>query len=539
MKAKLLFISILLVLAAGTAQAGKLGMTDRLGGTYVVSFSTQYGYVKVFLPDDMVGGDTVSASIFSYPEGANESVKNKNLAVLKSYRIHTDVQSASIQAGRITINIPRNMSGSSLRVTLRDGSNRELGYSSALVKLPDSYADRPETPSAFDFETPLIGQSGRLVEIKGPFDGDFATTELTIRGKPAHVISESPRKLVFEAPADLSGSAEIVLNENGVVVKRPFTSLRVVKIGEESSSTVSGVVPKGYSAEAPEAIAPATQIIEETVSTEVISSEPGITEQELPLDSAGVQEEIVQEQIQIETYTQPVNGSDKAQIALLLDTQLNLPLRGAATLVKAEKVDTVVLREVDITEKTESDEQLSVKSHGEEIIEEDILVGEKKDIPSFQKKDISASPRSTNTEGSSYSSKELIERIYESTREDWDKSPPEVSGQPVTGTNVYGKSVREGDVTKSPADNTSFNDRGKYTVQVASFKDPGAAKSFAEKLERKGYRVSVTEAEIAGKGRWSRVRVGKFLTKEQARDYGNRLKREEPGIKSVFITQFN
>ncbi len=536
MKAKLLFISILLVLAAGTAQAGKLGMTDRLSGTYVVSFSTQYGDVKVLLPDDMAGGDTVSASVFSYPEGTNESVKSKNLAVLKSYNIHTDVQSASVQAGRITINIPRNMSGSSLRVTLRDGGNRGLSYSSALVKLPDSYADRPETPSAFDFETPLIGQSGRLVEIKGPFDGDFATTELTIRGKPAHVISESPRKLVFEAPADLSGSAEIVLNENGVVVKRPFTSLRVVKIGEESSSTVSGVVPKGYSVEAPEAIAPAktgpaTQITEETVSTALISSEPGIIEQELPLDSAGVQEEIVQEEIQIETYAQPVNGSDKARIALLLDTQLNLPLRGAATLVKAEKVDTVVLREVDITEKTGSDEQLSVKSHGEEIIEQDILVVEKKDI--------SAVTRSTKIDDSSYSSKELIERIYESTREDWDKSPPEVSGQPVTGTNVYGESVREGDVPKSPADDTSFSDRGKYTVQVASFKDPGAAKSFADKLERKGYRVSVTEAEIAGTGRWSRVRVGKFLTKEQARDYGNRLKREEPGIKSVFITQFN
>ena len=223
MKGKCLTLLVLILFAAYSAQAEKLGMTDRLSGTYVVTFNTTHGDVKVFLPDDMSGGDTVTAAIFAYP-GASGDV-----SVLNRYKIHTDIESAAVSSGRIKINIPNNMSGSSLRVTLRDESNREISYSSAAVKLPDSFADRPESPTPFDFETPLIGQAGRLIEIKGPFDGDAATTKLTVGGKPAYIIAESPRKVVFEAPDGVSGSSEIVLDEKGVVVKRPFTSLRVVK----------------------------------------------------------------------------------------------------------------------------------------------------------------------------------------------------------------------------------------------------------------------------------------------------------------------
>lgn len=539
MKLKVFFVLILLVFTAAGVSAVKLGMTDRLSGTYVVTFNTSHGDIKVFLPDDMAGGDTVSASIFAYPEGANNS------SVLNSYKIHTDVQSASVQEGRITINIPRNMSGSSLRVTLRDESNREISYSSAAVKLPDSFTDGPETPTPFDFETPLIGQAGRLIEIKGPFDGDFSTTELTIGGKPAHVISESPRKLIFEAPPGLSGSAEIVLNEKGVLVKRPFTSLRVVKIGEESTSTASGIVPKGYRSHEPATVSPVQtqsppQITEETVVTEVTSTEPGIVEEELSIDGTGVQEEILLEQSPKGSYAQPGRAPVNAEIALLLDAQLNAPLEGGANLIKAEKIDTVVLRKADTSEEfeeTESGEQLTVKSYESEIIEEDILVTEKKAPPLVRKKDPPAAPRSTDTDDASYSSKELIERIYESTRDDWDKPPPEVSGREKVDTNKNREPVSRAEATKIPSGDSSPQGRGKYTVQLASFKDPAAAGSFAQKLERKGYKVRVTTADVPGKGRWSRVSVGAFPTKGQAIEYGNWLKRKEPGVKSVYITQ--
>ncbi|MEZ4547238.1 MAG: hypothetical protein R3B51_05740 [Thermodesulfobacteriota bacterium] len=50
--------------------------------------------------------------------------------------------------------------------------------------------------------------------------------------------SESPRKLVFESPADVAGTVDLVLNEQEVVVNRPYTCLQVVKIDERGVSPV-------------------------------------------------------------------------------------------------------------------------------------------------------------------------------------------------------------------------------------------------------------------------------------------------------------
>ena len=515
MKAKGIFISIILVFTACGAIAQKLGMTDRLGGTYVVSFKTPEGEIKVFLPDDMSGGDTVSAAVFAYPDAGKDTL-------LKSYKIHTDYQSAPVSSGRITLNVPRNMSGSSLRVTLRDADNREISYSTAAVKLPDTLAERPENPTPFDFETPLVGQSGRLAEIRGPFDGDFATTGLSIGGRPAHVVSESPRKLVFEVPADIPGQAEIVLSESGVTTKRPFTALRVVKIGDESAGASSGVVPEGYTAGASQS----TIAVEENITAEVVekeptadvpSSEPGLIEEELQVETIAPGETVS------ETHSDPGSISSNAGVAVILQAQLNLPLEGAAKLVKSEEIDTVVVRELDITEETETRGQAEVKvlekeELEEEIIEEEIVMPERKEAPSAP---------GPAADDASYSSRDLIERIYESTQEGWKKTPPEVSER--------GKA----DIKKSPPDKSSYGEKGKYTVQVASFRDPNAANRYARKLERKGYRVRVTQADVPGKGRWSRVSVGSFDTKEQAKAYGERLKRQEPGIKSVYVTRIN
>ncbi|MCG8651973.1 MAG: hypothetical protein MI861_19185, partial [Pirellulales bacterium] len=365
MTAKGILLISILVLATGTAFAQKLGMTDRMSGAYVVSFKTTEGEVKVFLPDDMSGGDTVSAAVFAY------SAAGKG-AILNSYKIHTDYQSAQVGSGRITLDIPRNMSGSSLRVTLRDEDNREISYSTAAVKLPDAFAGRPESPTPFDFETPLVGQTGRLAEIRGPFDGEFATTQLTIGGRGAHVISESPRKLVFEVPTDTPGQAEIVLVENGVTVRRPFTALKVIKIGEDSSTTPRGVVPEGYTTGTPESTVivqeeVTTEVIEETVITKAPAQELGLIEEELVVET-----EVVEE-TEIEATIQNPVASSSVDIAGILDSQLNVPLEGAAELVKAEVIDTVVVRELDVTEETESGGKTEVRISQGEIIEQDIL----------------------------------------------------------------------------------------------------------------------------------------------------------------------
>ncbi len=67
---------------------------------------------------------------------------------------------------------------------------------------------------------------------------------------------------------------------------------------------------------------------------------------------------------------------------------------------------------------------------------------------------------------------------------------------------------------------------GAYLVQVGSFADFEAALRLRRRLEGKGYPVSFSET-VAEEQPFYRVRVGPYLAKDQAREVGERLAREE------------
>jgi cell division septation protein DedD len=58
----------------------------------------------------------------------------------------------------------------------------------------------------------------------------------------------------------------------------------------------------------------------------------------------------------------------------------------------------------------------------------------------------------------------------------------------------------------------------------------------AAALKASGYPAFVKAAEIRGKGRTYRVRVGMFATREEAKNYGVRLVAQERAVKSVLAT---
>ena len=65
-----------------------------------------------------------------------------------------------------------------------------------------------------------------------------------------------------------------------------------------------------------------------------------------------------------------------------------------------------------------------------------------------------------------------------------------------------------------------------FTVQVKATQSPNEADGFAKKLRAEGYQALVAEADVPGKGRWYRVRVGKFENRPQAERYLADFKRE-------------
>ncbi len=74
-----------------------------------------------------------------------------------------------------------------------------------------------------------------------------------------------------------------------------------------------------------------------------------------------------------------------------------------------------------------------------------------------------------------------------------------------------------------------------FTVQVKATQSQSEADKFAAKLRLQGYHSSVAEADVVGKGKWYRVRVGHFDTRAEAEHYLTDFERETH--LSAFVTQ--
>lgn len=69
------------------------------------------------------------------------------------------------------------------------------------------------------------------------------------------------------------------------------------------------------------------------------------------------------------------------------------------------------------------------------------------------------------------------------------------------------------------------NVEGRYSLQAAAFPNEAGANEFCERLKRAGVPAYVVSAEIAGRGRWFRVRVGKFESAQEADRFASESRR--------------
>lgn len=72
-----------------------------------------------------------------------------------------------------------------------------------------------------------------------------------------------------------------------------------------------------------------------------------------------------------------------------------------------------------------------------------------------------------------------------------------------------------------------INKKGGYFVQVAAFRAAGDAKSRAETLTKKGYKVVIVKAEVPGKGTYHRVRLGPFASLDEAKAFALKFEKKE------------
>jgi cell division septation protein DedD len=68
---------------------------------------------------------------------------------------------------------------------------------------------------------------------------------------------------------------------------------------------------------------------------------------------------------------------------------------------------------------------------------------------------------------------------------------------------------------------------GELTLQVISYDSPEPARAFAAGLREKGYEAFVTAADVEERGRFYRVRIGPFKSREQAEKQRAKFEQEE------------
>jgi hypothetical protein len=180
-------------------------------GIHKASFTSRQGTLTVHLPADARAGDTISGVVIAEPAGATPEERERNRSELTGMVVAVEEQPVPAGSGRGRWLVPER--ANALVVALRDSAGRAVKTSPIpLTKGPG------QTPSGYAI--PPIGQAGKPLPILGRFDGDLATTIVTIGDRTAQVLAESPRGLVVKSPEDVSGPALVTVTKRGTEVTR-------------------------------------------------------------------------------------------------------------------------------------------------------------------------------------------------------------------------------------------------------------------------------------------------------------------------------
>jgi hypothetical protein len=204
-----LALTALLATAGLVARAASgSGSLETVPGVHVAMFDIPSGKIYVNLPDDLAPGDTVSGTVNPVPAGPSERDRARQLKELNGYLVELGGQRAPTSQRVRTFVVPSGVT--TLAIVLLDAHGRPVGD----VKAPLAAA-APPPPS---YLVPPVGQSGRAVCVRGPFDGDLSAAAVQIGGKPAQAMAESPRQLVVRGPEEGAGPAPLEVTEHGKVV---------------------------------------------------------------------------------------------------------------------------------------------------------------------------------------------------------------------------------------------------------------------------------------------------------------------------------
>lgn len=107
----------------------------------------------------------------------------------------------------------------------------------------------------------------------------------------------------------------------------------------------------------------------------------------------------------------------------------------------------------------------------------------------------------------------------------------EQTSAPVTGRQAVSQPLSPAAGSRSEANESqrlqpeTENSEKRYSLQAAAFPNEAGANEFCERLKRAGVPAYIVSADIAGRGRWFRIRVGRFESTQDADSFASESRR--------------
>jgi hypothetical protein len=202
-------LSLFLLVPASITRAQSISLQK---GLTTAVFPTQYGNIKIYLPDDMQPGDMISGTVLCEPAGNNARQQQKNLAELITYSLSIDGNTYPVKADPENfawlVHQDRRADCPIELINVNGIKTNELKY---IFKQPPVNAASTYSECA----VPSHALTDAPCRITGNFDGNAANTNCTLDNQPMQVLAESPRQCIVQYPANGQGPGNMQINENG------------------------------------------------------------------------------------------------------------------------------------------------------------------------------------------------------------------------------------------------------------------------------------------------------------------------------------
>lgn len=223
---------LLLILSVSVTRAQTISSQK---GLTTAIFPTQYGDVKVYVPDDVRSGDVISGTVIAEPKGNNARQIEKNLAELIKYSVSIDGNkyavsekpalfkwivtqdrqlSYPLELQHVSGQKPFSLTIPSKPVVVKDSVKNSAGVDALDYVIWRNSANEQQSQFGGCI-IPTHALTDAPCKITGSFDGDASNTKCSLNNQPMQVLVESPRQCQVQYPANGQGLQTFKVSENG------------------------------------------------------------------------------------------------------------------------------------------------------------------------------------------------------------------------------------------------------------------------------------------------------------------------------------